>query len=170
MDLKNYIRTVNNFPKEGVAFKDISTLIAEPRAFQFVIDSIIESHDFSQIDKIVGFDARGFIFGSALAIKVKKPFVMVRKKSKLPGKVISKDYGLEYGKDTIEIQVDSINKGEKVMLIDDLLATGGTVKAGIELVEELGGIVEVIQFIIILKDLGGVDKINNYNFHSLLFY
>jgi len=168
MDLNNYIRTVMDFPIEGIAFKDISPLLESVKAFEYTINKIIEENDFSKIDKIGGFDARGFLFGPTLAMKTKKPFFMIRKKGKLPGETISKNYGLEYGTDTIEILKNSVNKDDKVLLIDDLLATGGTAKAGCDLIEEVGGIVESIQFIIELNGLGGQEKLEKYNFKSLL--
>ncbi len=170
MDLNNYIRTIMDFPKKGIAFKDISPLLANPEAFEFAINEIIRMNDFSNIDKIVGFDARGFLFGTPLALKVKKPFVMIRKKGKLPGEVIRKEYGLEYGSDIIEIQKDSIKNGDRILLVDDLLATGGTAKAGCELIKELGGKVEVVQFIVELKGIGGQEKLKKYKIKSLLEY
>lgn len=170
MNLKNYIKTVKDFPKKGIEFKDISPILATPEVLEYIIDKIIKNNDFSKIDKIGGFDARGFLFGPLLSIKTKKPFFMIRKKGKLPGITISKNYGLEYGKDTIEMLTDSVKKGDKILLIDDLLATGGTAKAGCELIEEQGGIVESIQFIIKLNNIGGDEKLKNYNYKYLIDY
>lgn len=170
MNLNNYIKTVNNFPIEGIAFKDISPILANYQVFEYIIDKIIEENDFSKIDKIGGFDARGFLFGPTLAMKTKKPFFMIRKKGKLPGETISKEYGLEYGKDTIEILKESINKNDRILLIDDLLATGGTAKAGCELIEDCGGIIQSIQFIIELNKIGGQEKLKKYEIKSLVKY
>ncbi len=170
MDLNNYIRTIQDFPKKGIMFKDISPLVGNPKALNFAIDKIVEMNDFSKIDKIGGFDARGFLFGPLLSIKTGKTFFMIRKKGKLPGKCISESYGLEYGEDAIEIQEDAIEKGDRILLIDDLLATGGTAKAGCNLVEKKGGIIDSIQFIIKLNDIGGVDKLKNYKLKYLLEY
>jgi len=170
MDLNNYIKTVMDFPQKGIAFKDISPLLANPNALEFAIDRIIEENDFSNIDKIGGFDARGFLFGTLLSVKTKKPFFMIRKKGKLPGITISENYGLEYGTDTIEILTDAIESGDKVLLIDDLLATGGTAKAGCNLIEKQGGKVEVIQFVIELMGIGGQEKLKDYDVRSLLKY
>lgn len=170
MNLNNYIKTVMDFPQKGIAFKDISPLLANPNALEYAIEKIIEDNDFSNIDKIGGFDARGFLFGTILSIKTKKPFFMIRKKGKLPGITISENYGLEYGTDTIEILTDSVQSGDKILLIDDLLATGGTAKAGCDLIEKQGGQVISIQFIIELIGIGGQEKLKNYNIRSLLKY
>lgn len=170
MELSNYIKTIHDFPSKGIAFKDISPLLANPQALEETINKIIEMNDFSSIDKIGGFDARGFLFGTILAIKTKKPFFMIRKKGKLPGLTLSKNYGLEYGSDSIEIQKNAIENGDNILLIDDLLATGGTAKAGCDLIEELGGNIKIIQFIIELNGLGGREKLSNYDIKFILKY
>ncbi|MDD2907188.1 MAG: adenine phosphoribosyltransferase [Candidatus Gracilibacteria bacterium] len=168
MDYKKYIREVVDFPIKGINFKDISTLLQNPVVFSKTIDDLSEK--IGDIDVIVGLDARGFVFGGVLAYKLNKPFVMVRKSGKLPYKTISVDYKLEYGKNTFELNIDALKPGNKVAIIDDLLATGGTAKAACELVEKLGGIVESINFIIDLTFLNGKDKLKNYKINSLVEY
>jgi adenine phosphoribosyltransferase len=170
MDLKEYIRTIEDFPKPGISFKDISPLVSSPDALKELVRLIEEKIDISKIDKIAGFDARGFLFGPLLSVECNIPFVMLRKKGKLPGQCIGVYYDLEYGSNEIEIQVDAISKGERVLLIDDLLATGGTAKAGCQLVEQIGGIVENVVFVIELSFLDGSKKLDNYNVLSLVKY
>jgi len=170
MDFKKYIRTVENFPKQGIDFKDITTLLSNPEIFLESIKYMNNLFSDKKIDKILAFDARGFIFGSVMAYEQNIPFVPIRKKGKLPYETISESYGLEYGYDSIEIHIDSINKGDNVLLIDDLLATGGTMKAGCTLVERLGGNVSGCGFLIELSDLKGRDKLINYDVRSLIKY
>lgn len=163
MPIKSKIRTIPNYPKKGIMFRDITTLIKDPVGFRLVIDSLtqryIQSH--YSVDSIVGIESRGFIVGSALAYTLGKGFIPIRKKGKLPAEVATQEYELEYGTDRIEIHKDALRKGERVILVDDLLATGGTALASAALIEKLGGVVEEMAFIIDLKDVGGKKKILN---------
>lgn len=167
MKIDNYIREIENFPKQGIIFKDIAPLLASPEALSSAIDEFVRIASQYDIDKIGGYDSRGFLFGPLLAQKMHKPFFMIRKAGKLPGTVISQNYDLEYGNATIEIQVDAINPGEKILLIDDLLATGGTAAAGADLVERSGGEVSAIFFVIALRGIGGHYALKEYCVHSL---
>lgn len=167
MDLTEKIRTVPNWPIEGVMFRDITTVLQEPAAFRKAIDLLYARYKEIDIDKIAAIDARGFIFGSVLAYKLKVGLVPVRKKGKLPYKTISVEYDLEYGTDTVEIHEDAIEPGEKVLIIDDLIATGGTVSAAAELVERLGGQIVECAFLIELPDLKGREKIARLNVFAL---
>ncbi len=168
MNLKDKIRTVPDWPSKGIMFRDITTLIQDPDAFRETCDQLYERYKDMDIDKIAGIDARGFIFGSVLSYKMDIGFIPVRKKGKLPFKTIEESYSLEYGTNTIEIHEDSINKGDKVLIVDDLIATGGTVKAAINLVEKLGGKVAECAFVIELPDLHGREKLKGYNIFSLI--
>src|SRR5208337_4646903 len=160
MPIKSKIRTVPDYPKKGIMFRDITTLIKDPVGFRLVIDSLtqrfITGDDF---DVIVGIESRGFIIGGALSYTLGKGFVPVRKAGKLPAETISHEYALEYGTDTIEMHKDSISKGSRVLLIDDLLATGGTALAAASLIEKLGGIIVEMAFIVNLPDVGGSAKL-----------
>ncbi len=153
--VKDYIRTIVDFPHEGIMFRDVTTLFADPRGFRMAIDQLLHPYAGIRFDKVVGLEARGFILGGAIAHQLSVGFVPVRKKGKLPGAVISEDYALEYGEAVVEIHDDAIQPGEKVLLVDDLLATGGTAEAGLKLIERLGGEVIGCAFIIDLPDLGG---------------
>lgn len=153
--VKDYIRTIVDFPHEGIMFRDVTTLFADPRGFRMAIDQLLHPYAGVRFDKVVGLEARGFILGGAVAHQLSAGFVPVRKKGKLPGKVISEDYQLEYGEAVVEIHDDAIQPGERILLVDDLLATGGTAEAGIKLVERLGGEIISCAFIIDLPDLGG---------------
>ncbi len=170
MDLKQHIRTVPDFPKQGINFYDITTLLANPAAFQHAVEQLKSKVAGKQIDAIVAIESRGFIFGAALAHALGKSFVIVRKPGKLPYKKVSEEYNLEYGKDRLEIHEDAIGRGQKVLIIDDVLATGGTALAAAKLVEKLGGVVEAFAFLIELDKLGGRDKLNKYEVHSVLNY
>ena len=170
MDYKQYIREVPDFPKEGILFYDITTLLANEAAFQSLIDDMAKSLDGIDFDKILGIEARGFIFASALAVKLHKPFIPVRKKGKLPYKTVSHTYDLEYGQDTIEMHIDAVSKDEKVIVVDDLLATGGTVKAAIELVSKAGAKVIKTLFAIELDFLNGRSKLDNTSVSSIIHY
>lgn len=170
MNLYSLIRDVENFPKEGILFKDITTLLQNGEGLVESIDQICEKLEGVEFDTVVGPESRGFIFGVPTAYKMKKGFVPVRKPGKLPYKCISKTYDLEYGTSTIEMHIDAIQKGQKVVIVDDLLATGGTTKAMIDLIEELGGEVVKIVFLIELEDLKGRDLIPGYNVESILKY
>ncbi len=170
MDLNKLIRDVPDFPKKGILFKDITTLLEDGAGFRHSIDLMVEKYRDQKIDKIVGIESRGFIFGGALAYQLGCGFVPVRKPGKLPYKSIKEDYALEYGTNTLEIHVDAIKAGEKVVIIDDLLATGGTAKAAANLVEQLKGDIVSIDFLVELEFLKGRDKLTEYSVHSYLKY
>lgn len=153
--VQDYIRTIPDFPDEGIMFRDVTTLFADPRGFRMAIDQMLHPYAGLQIDKVVGLEARGFIMGGAIAHQLSVGFVPIRKKGKLPGKTLSEDYTLEYGQATMEIHDDAIQPGEKVLVVDDLLATGGTAEAGIKLLERLGAQIISTSFIIDLPALGG---------------
>jgi len=159
MNLKDYIRSIPDYPKKGILFRDITTLIKDQHAFEETINQIIEKSKKYQIDKIAAVESRGFVFASAVSYLLKKPFIMLRKKNKLPADVHSVDFELEYGTATIEVHKDSIKKNESVLIIDDLIATGGTAEAAAKLVEISKGKVAAFIFVIDLFDLGGCDKL-----------
>jgi len=159
MNLKNFIRSIPDYPKKGILFRDITTLIKDEKAFAEAINQIIERSKKFKIDKIAAIEARGFVFASAVSYLLKKPFIMLRKKNKLPAETHSVDFELEYGTGTIEVHKDSIDKDESVLIIDDLIATGGTAEAAAKLVEISGGNVAAFIFAINLFDLGGSDKL-----------
>ena len=159
MNLKDYIRSISDYPKKGILFRDITTLIKDEMAFAESIDQIIERSKKYKIDKIAAIESRGFVFASAVSYLLKKPFIMLRKKNKLPAETHSVDFELEYGTATIEVHKDSIKKNDCVLIIDDLIATGGTAKAAAELVEISGGNVVAFVFAINLFDLGGSDNL-----------
>ena len=170
MPIKSKIRTVLDYPVKGIKFRDISTLISDPEGLQLVVKDLQERYERkNEFDIIVGIEARGFIIGSALAYTLGKGFVMIRKPGKLPGKVISQEYQLEYGSDKMEIHADAFIPGTKVLVVDDLIATGGTVMSAIALVEKLGGVITEAAFIVDLPDIGGSKKLqdNGYNMFSL---
>ena len=166
--LEKSIRNIPDFPKPGILFRDVTTLIQNKVAFKKSVDLLAKKYKGKGFDKVVGVEARGFIFSAAVAHKINAGFVPVRKKGKLPYKTISTTYELEYGTDTLEIHQDAIAPGEKVLIIDDLLATGGTVKAVTELVNQLGGKIAGIGFVIELVDLHGKDKLKEYPLYSLI--
>ncbi len=153
--VKDYIRTIPDFPHEGIMFRDVTTLFSDPRGLRLAIDQLLEPYVGQKIDKVIGLEARGFILGGAVAHQLGVGFVPVRKKGKLPGKTISQDYKLEYGEATVEIHEDALEAGERVLIVDDLLATGGTAVAGIKLVEQLGAQVVSCAFVVDLPELGG---------------
>ncbi len=153
--VQDYIRTIPDFPHEGIMFRDVTTLFNDPRGFRIAIDQLLHPYAGQPIDKVVGLEARGFILGGAIAHQLSLGFVPIRKKGKLPGKTIQQDYTLEYGQATMEVHDDALQAGEKVLLVDDLLATGGTAEAGIKLIERMGAEVIGCTFIIDLPDLGG---------------
>ena len=157
--VKDYIRTIVDFPHEGILFRDVTTLFADPRGFRMAIDQMLHPYAGQPIDKVVGLEARGFILGGAIAHQLSVGFVPVRKKGKLPGAVISEEYTLEYGEAVVELHDDAIAAGEKVLIVDDLLATGGTAAAGIRLVERLGGEIVGCAFVVDLPELGGRQKL-----------
>lgn len=154
-NVKDYIRTIVDFPHEGIMFRDVTTLFADPRGFRMAVDQMLHPYAGVQIDKVVGLEARGFILGGAIAHQLTVGFVPVRKKGKLPGATISQEYTLEYGNAVVELHEDALQAGEKVLIVDDLLATGGTAEAGAKLIERLGGEIVGIAFLVDLPDLGG---------------
>jgi len=157
--VKDYIRTIVDFPHEGIMFRDVTTLFSDPRGFRMAVDQMLHPYAGQRIDKVVGLEARGFILGGAIAHQLGTGFVPIRKKGKLPGATISQAYTLEYGEAIVEIHDDAITAGERILLVDDLLATGGTAEAGIKLVERLGGEIVSCSFIIDLPALGGRQKL-----------
>ncbi len=159
MDLKTAIRTIPDYPKAGIMFRDITTLLGDPRAFRRAVDELVQPFAGAKIDRVAGIEARGFILGGAVAHQLSVGFVPLRKKGKLPHKTVSVDYALEYGTDTIEMHLDGCHAGEKVMLIDDLIATGGTAMAAIELLRKCGADVVAAAFVIDLPELGGADRL-----------
>lgn len=170
MNLKNYIRTIEDFPKKGILFRDITPLILNDKAFNETINQMSEYALKVNADIVMAPEARGFIFGCPVAAKLELGFVPVRKPGKLPGETISTSYTLEYGENSLSIHSDSIKPGQRVLIVDDLLATGGTTKATIDLVEKLGGVVAGICCLIELEDLNGRSLIEDYDVHVLLKY
>ena len=170
MDLKQYIRDVPDFPQKGIIFKDITTLLQRPEAFKYVIDSFIDIYKDKGIEGIVAMDARGFIFGAPLAYQLGVPFILGRKPGKLPADCVSASYALEYGTDSLEMHTDSIHEGQRILIVDDLLATGGTMSAVIKLVEKLGGVIDSIAFVVELSFLEGRQRLGDYPVFSLVEY
>ena len=169
-ELKKVIREVPDFPKEGILFYDITTLLKDPRAFSKVIDSLCERYIGADIDAVLGIEARGYIFGATMAYRMGKGFIPVRKPGKLPAKVVQESYSLEYGVDTLEMHADAVENGQKILLVDDLLATGGTAAAACRLVEKAGGKVVECCFMVELTFLNGRDKVGPDRVYSLLQY
>ena len=163
-EVKDYIRTIVDFPHEGILFRDVTTLFADPRGFRMAVDQLLHPYAGVRIDKVVALEARGFILGGAIAHQLTVGFVPVRKKGKLPGTTISQDYKLEYGEAIMELHDDALQPGDKVLLVDDLLATGGTAEAGIKLIERLGAEIIGCAFIIDLPELGGRKLLENLGF------
>ena len=170
MDLKEHIRSIQDYPKKGVLFRDITTLIKNEKAFCECIDQIVEKSKNFQFNKLAAIESRGFVFASAVSYILKKPFILLRKKNKLPGEVHSIDFKLEYGTATMEVHKDAIGKGDEVLLIDDLIATGGTAEAAAKLIEISKGNVAGYIFVINLFDLGGCDNLlkNGYKVENLI--
>ena len=169
-ELGKYIRTINDFPKPGIGFKDITTLTKSPDGFKLSIDLMVEKLSSVDVDLILGIESRGFIFGAAIADRMGLGLDLIRKKGKLPGSVGSETYDLEYGKDTIEIHDDSFKEGAKIVIVDDLLATGGTMAASIKLVKKSGGQINCVLFLIELGFLNGREKLDADNIISLINY
>ncbi|MBN1153326.1 adenine phosphoribosyltransferase [candidate division KSB1 bacterium] len=167
-DMKHLIRNVQDFPKKGIGFKDITTLLKRGSSFKDAIDRMASLYNPDDVDVIVGIEARGFIFASALAYKWGKPLVPIRKPGKLPAETVKEEYALEYGCDTIEIHKDAITQSQRVLIVDDLLATGGTMAAAARLIEKLGGRVAGLIFLIELSFLKGVEKLSDYRVDSLI--
>ncbi len=159
MDLKSVIRTIPDYPKPGIMFRDVTTLLADARGFRRAIDELVQPLAGAKIDKVAGIEARGFILGGAIAHQLSVGFVPIRKKGKLPFKTIGEPYALEYGVDEVEMHIDAISNGERVLLVDDLIATGGTATAAIKLLERAGGVVVLCSFVIDLPDLGGAARL-----------
>lgn len=170
MNLHNYIRTINDFPKPGIVFKDITPLLNSPEATSACLDELIAMLEGQKIDKVVGIESRGFFFATLLAHRLGAGFVPIRKPGKLPHTTIKRNYALEYGDDHIEMHIDAIEKGDRVLLHDDVLATGGTAKAACELIEQLGGHIVQCNFLMELEFLNGRSKIANYDVQSVLKY
>jgi len=166
--IKSKVRSIPDWPIKGVIFRDITTLLEDPRAYKAICSIFYNRYVDEKVDKIVGIDARGFLFGSVLSYELEIGFVPIRKKGKLPYKTISESYTLEYGEETIEIHEDAINRGERVVIIDDLMATGGTIAASAALVEKLGGDILECAFVIELPDLKGREKMQNRNCFSII--
>ena len=170
MELEKLIRDIPDFPKEGILFRDITTLLKDKDGYKEAVDRMAKSLEGLGVDIIVGPEARGFIMGSAVAYAINAGLVLARKPGKLPAEAISNSYGLEYGSDSLSLHVDSIKPGQKVAIVDDLLATGGTAKAVCELIEKLGGEVVALRFLIELSDLDGRETLKGYNVDALITY
>jgi adenine phosphoribosyltransferase len=170
MALANYIRDIQGFPKEGVLFKDITPLLIDPKATKECLEILVSSLKDKKIDKVIGVESRGFFFGMLIAQELNVGFVPVRKPNKLPYDTISASYQLEYGKDTLEIHTDAIQKGDKILIHDDVLATGGTAQAVCELVEKLGGEIVQLNFLMELSFLNGREKVKGYDVFSAMTY
>lgn len=170
MDLKQYIRDIPDFPKEGIVFKDITPLLKDPPAFKYALEAMTENWKTVNIDAVMGIESRGFIFGGTMAMQNNWKFVPLRKEGKLPYKTVKESYSLEYGTNTVELHQDALEKGENVLIVDDLLATGGTLKAAVNLTEKLGARVAGIVVLIELTFLRGKDQLKGYDFYSVLKY
>ena len=168
--VEDYVRTIPDFPKEGIMFRDITTVLSDADGLKLAIDKMQELLADCDFDIIAGAESRGFIFGAALAYNMHKPFVLIRKKGKLPGETVEKTYDLEYGTASIEIHKDAIAPGQKVVIVDDLIATGGTVEAAAELIEELGGEISRMVFLMELRGLNGRERLSKYDVASVISY
>lgn len=168
--LEDYVTNIVDFPKKGIIFRDISSVFQDKDGLKLAIEKMIEKVRDLDFDVVAGTESRGFLFGVPIAYELNKGFVMIRKKGKLPREVISKEYELEYGSAEIEIHKDAIKSGDKVLVVDDLIATGGTIKAAAELIKELDGKVVKMLFLIELEDLGGRDKLKGYDVDSVIRY
>lgn len=170
LDLKSKIRVIEDFPEKGISFKDITTLLQDQAAFKKTIDIMVENLKDRDIDYIAGPEARGFLFGTAVAYALGVGFIPIRKPGKLPCETIKNEYKLEYGSNTLEIHKDALKKGDKLAIVDDLLATGGTIESAAKLIEELGGEIVAMEFLIELEDLKGREKLTKYEVNSLVKY
>jgi adenine phosphoribosyltransferase len=159
LNLRDAIRTIPDYPKSGIMFRDITTLLGDARAFRQAVDEMVTPFEGQRIDKVAGIEARGFIFGAAIAHRLAAGFIPLRKKGKLPHKTVSAEYALEYGTDALEMHLDAVAKGERVMLVDDLIATGGTAEAALKLLKGAGAEVVAASFVVDLPDLGGAERI-----------
>jgi len=169
-ELQKHIRSIADWPKKGILFRDITPLLAEPGAFADAVDALCADFEDKDIDYVASVEARGFIFGAAVAKKLGAGFVPIRKKGKLPFKTESVTYDLEYGTDTLEVHTDAVDKGAKVLMVDDLLATGGTMAAACKLIEKIGGRIEGISFLIELVELAGREKLDGYTIKTVISY
>ncbi|VEN73094.1 adenine phosphoribosyltransferase [Candidatus Desulfarcum epimagneticum] len=167
MDIKKTIRSIADWPEKGVIFRDLTTLMKDPDAYAKTCDIFHERYRDEEIDKVAGIDARGFVFGAVLAYRLHLGFIPIRKKGKLPADAISESYDLEYGQNEVEIHIDAVKEGEKILLIDDLLATGGTMEACVKLVKRLGGRVMECGFVVELPDLKGRDKLKGEHIFAM---
>jgi adenine phosphoribosyltransferase len=170
MDLAKYIRDIPDFPKPGILFKDITPLLAEPRAFQYAIDRLCERYPAGKVDAVAAAEARGFLFAAPMALKMQKPLVPLRKPGKLPYRTHALQYDLEYGSAELHVHIDGVNQGARVLLVDDLLATGGTMQAGCKLIEKAGGAVVGCAFLVELAFLQGRDKLRPHEVFSLITF
>lgn len=170
INLERYIRSVPDWPRKGILFRDITPLLADPKAFAAAIDALCTSFTETDIEYVAAVEARGFIFGAAVARKLRAGFIPIRKKGKLPYKTKSVSYDLEYGTDTLEVHNDAMDKGSKVLMVDDLLATGGTMAAACKLIEKIGGQIVGISFLIELSELAGRGKLSGYNVKTVISY
>ena len=170
MDLKEYIRDIPDFPREGILFKDITPLLGDPGAFGHVIDELEQHYKDQSVDVVTGIEARGFLFAAPLALRLGKPLVPVRKEGKLPFETLAVKYALEYGDSAVELHIDAIATGQRVLIVDDLLATGGTLAAAARLVQESGGEVAGLATVVELGDLGGRDRLKGFDLLSLVQY
>ena len=170
IELKKYIREVADWPKKGILFYDVTPLLGNAEAFRAAVDAMASDYAGAGIQYVVGVEARGFILGAAVAAKLNVGFIPVRKKGKLPSRTVSVAYDLEYGTSTVEIHKDAVPAGAKVLMVDDLLATGGTIKASCELIEQLGGKIIGVVFLIELTELGGIKKLSGYKVKSIIRY
>lgn len=161
MPIRSLIRTIPHYPKQGIMFRDITTLLKDPVGFRITINELVKRYENEKIDKIAGIESRGFIIGGAMAFQLAKGFVPIRKKGKLPAETVGHDYELEYGSDRIEMHTDAISEGERILLVDDLIATGGTAEAAISLIEKVGGVIVECCFVIDLPDVGGRKRIED---------
>lgn len=169
-NLEDYVTTIPDFPKPGIMFRDVTTIVQDPDGFKLAVDQLVDAAKDMNADVIMGSESRGFVFGCPVAYALGKGFIMARKKGKLPRETISEEYDLEYGTATLEIHTDSITPGQRVVIVDDLIATGGTVEAMVKLVERCGGVVAGIVFVLELKGLNGRDKLKGYDVRSLISY
>ncbi len=166
-NIEDYIRTIPDYPKPGILFRDVTTLFSDAKGFRMAVDALVQLHVGEEIDLVAGIEARGFILGGAVAHQLGKGFVPVRKKGKLPRETFGQEYQLEYGTDVVEIHTDAISKGAKVLLVDDLIATGGTAEAAVKLISRAGGNVLAASFVIELPDLGGRQRLEAYEIEVL---
>ena len=168
--VEDYVRTIPDFPEKGIMFRDITTVLKDPDGFKLAIDQMVDMVKDLDFDVVAGTESRGFIFGTPIAYLLHKPFVLVRKKGKLPAETVEQDYDLEYGKATVEMHKDAILPGQKVILVDDLVATGGTIEAAAQLVEKLGGEVVKMLFLMELAGLNGRERLKKYDISSVIVY